>query len=62
MIYEYLYVVAVEGLLVTGIVLGALVWVWYRHRWWEMVDWVEEANDRAFYWVMDKLMGKHETH
>jgi len=57
MIIEFLYPFILLILIFTVISLSIGLWFWYKHKLWELIDKLEEWNDRIFYWAMDKIMG-----
>ena len=61
MTYKILYLIAAMGWIVIGTLLAIAGWLLYKHLWYEFVDWLDEASDRALLWVVDRLLGEHET-
>ena len=61
MIYEIIYPFAVLAGIVCGGLLIVGLWFWHWYAWHGFVDRVVVLNDSVFYWVVDKLLGRHET-
>ena len=61
MTYKIIYLIATIVLIVNGTLAAITGWLLYKHLWYEFVDWLDEASDRALLWVADRLLGGHET-
>ena len=57
MILEYVYLVAIIIMAVSGIILAVCTWGWWKHVFWEIVWWIPHTIERVGWWCVDKVMG-----
>ena len=57
MLIEYLYPVAVVGLVVSGTILGVVAWLFGQYLWYDFADWCGNRVSGFGWWCVDRLMG-----
>ena len=62
MIVEYIYPLALLLLLISSTILIIFLWWGYKHIWYNILNKAVIIIDNTFYFILDKLMGKHETY
>ncbi len=60
MMYDYLYVVAGVLVYAIGCVCGATALLLWKEELYRVWEWVCEMEDRAFYRMLDLVLGEHE--
>lgn len=59
MLIESIYILAMVILMTVGTVVIVSLWLWWKDRLMGLVHEFGEVMDRAWYWVVDKVMGEH---
>ena len=56
---ELIYILAIGVFMVTGTILITVLWLWWKAWVISIYDEWCEVMDRAWYWVLDKVLGEH---